>query len=127
MKSLEKQISSLHNPDLKKAIKLQQRKERNESGLFLIEGYRELTRAAHAVVVIKTLFICPDFFLGTQEKELIATIQATGAQIITCHPKAFEKLSYRDRPDGLVGIAEQMQTPFAALISKLACKKNQDI
>jgi len=110
-------ITSLQNPKIKRAQKLKERKERNESDLFLIEGYRELKKAVDAGVKIETLFICPSFFLGVNEDALIAQCRA---QRIVCEPHVFEKLSYRDRPDGLIAIAVQMQTK----LEQLHLKKN---
>jgi len=118
------EITSGQNPRLKKAIKLTDRRERNETGLFLIEGYRELKRAADSGVTIQTLFFCPSLFLGSNEEALITQINRAGAEILKCSEPVFRKLSYRDRPDGLVGIAVQMQTPLSALAAKLAAKKD---
>lgn len=108
-------ISSLQNPKIKRAHKLRERGERNETGLFLIEGYRELRRAVDAGVKLQTLFTCSSFFLGSNEPALIADSCNQGAEIVPCEPHVFEKLSYRDRPDGLIAIAVQMRTPFASL------------
>lgn len=104
------EIKSGQNPKIKSALKLQERRARDETGLFLIEGYREIKRAAEAQVKVQTLFVCSSFFLGTNEPELIAQVKKSGAAIISCAPHVFEKLSYRDRPDGLVAIAEQMES-----------------
>lgn len=99
-------ITSLQNPKIKNAIKLQDRKERDTTGLFLIEGYRELKRAVDSGnVIFESLFICPEFFLGSNEQELIASMNA---KTYVCNQAVFSKLSYRDRPDGLVAIAHQM-------------------
>ena len=140
-------ITSLQNPKVKKAVKLTDRKERNETGLFLIEGYRELKRACVGGVVIQTLFICPKLFLGSNEEVLIDQIRKTQAErklqnsrplqtdskssilqfppeIILCNEAVFHKLSYRDRPDGLVAIAHQMQSTLQELIAKIAAKEN---
>ena len=38
-------ITSSTNPKLKQALALRNRKERDATGLFLIEGYREISRA----------------------------------------------------------------------------------
>lgn len=108
-------ITSLQNPKIKRAQKLKERKARNESGLFLIEGYRELKKAVDAGVKIETLFICSSFFLGVNEDALIAKCHA---ERIICQPHVFEKLSYRDRPDGLIAIAVQMQTKLEELTFK---------
>lgn len=103
------EMTSLQNPKIKQAVRLFDRKERNETGFFLIEGYRELKCAAESGIVIKRLFICPTLFLGSNEQTLIDQIHQKGAEIIRCREQVFQKLSYRDRPDGLVAIAVQMQ------------------
>jgi TrmH family RNA methyltransferase len=120
---MKEEITSLQNPKVKKAVKLENRKERDETGLFLIEGYRELKRAADSGIAIQTLFICPKFFLGSNEEALIDQVKQSGAEIIACAPSVFQKLSYRDRPDGLVAIAVQMRRPLRDLVAMLASKK----
>lgn len=114
-------ITSTQNPKIKSTIKLQDRRERDATGLFLIEGYRELKRAVDSDSVhIESLFICPEFFLGANEKELIARVDAP---IYTCTQAVFSKLSYRDRPDGLIAVAHQMLRPLAYLFPLIAKSK----
>lgn len=108
-------ITSVQNPQIKAAVKLQNRQKRDESGLFLIEGYRELKRGFEGGVSIEKLFICPELFLGENEEILIEDIESSGAEVLECTPIVFKKLSYRDRPDGLLAIAEQMHTSLATL------------
>ncbi len=117
-------ITSMQNPKVKKTIKLIERKERNTTGLFLIEGYREIKRAAEASVELQTLWICPPFFLGTNENTLIDQVRNRGGEIIACSEQVFQKLSYRDRPDGLLAIAVQMQRSLKDFIAHLAAKKD---
>ncbi len=119
---LREEITSLHNPKVKAALKLNDRRERNRSGLFLIEGYRELSRAIN--VTIQTLFYCPALFLGSNEPVLIERLRQQGADLIPCHPAVFEKLSYRDRPDGLIGIAVQMKQTLEDLSRALEGKQH---
>ncbi len=116
------EIYSLQNPKVKNAFKLTERKHRNETGLFLIEGYRELKRAVEGGVVIETLFICPKLFLGSNEQALIDPVRATHADVIVCSEPVFQKLSYRDRPDGLIAIGMQMQKTLRDLMHSLALK-----
>ncbi len=104
-----KSISSAHNPMVKKAVSLKERKGRDASGLFLIEGYRECTRAQAAGISIQTLLICPELFLGVNEQGVISAAEEAGAHVVCCSSSLFAKLSYRDRPDGLIAIARQMQ------------------
>jgi RNA methyltransferase, TrmH family len=117
-------ISSVDNPKVKELLGLREKRERDRSGLFLIEGYRELLRAQHAQVKFDKLFVCPELFLGSNEGELIDKIKRTGASLIHCSSKVFEKISYRDRPDGLVAIAKTMNTTLRELETTLKNKNN---
>jgi TrmH family RNA methyltransferase len=110
-----KELTSPQNPKIKQVVRLKDRKERDETGLFLIEGYREIKRAVEGGVRFESLFICPDLFLGSNEPQLI---QKIGIETYTLPPHLFEKISYRDRPDGLIAIAHQMQKTLADLHPK---------
>lgn len=100
-------LSSVQNPRIKHVVKLRDRSEREATDQFLIEGYRELLRAFEAGHTITSLFICPELFLGSNEQSLIMRIRKKGTQIFHCTPPVFTKISYRDRPDGLLGVAPQ--------------------
>lgn len=100
-------ITSLQNAKVKEAVRLRERRERDKSSLFLIEGYRELLRFAESGRVAVTLFICPSLFLGENEQALIERLKLGGASVLECSEDVFRKISYRDRPDGLLGVAKQ--------------------
>ncbi len=111
-------ITSLQNPKVKEAVKLRDRAYRDETGLFLIEGYRELKRAIGVGRRMQTLFYCPEFFLGSNEENL--KDQCEGALLLKCTKEVFAKMAYRDRPDGLLAIAPQLHLG----LSDLKLKKN---
>ena len=102
-----KHLSSIQNPHIKEILHLRDRHTRDQTGLFLIEGYREILRATDASWNLNELLICPDFFLGNNEPALIERITSKGVPLITADKKVFQKISYRDRPDGLLAIAKQ--------------------
>ena len=108
-------LTSNQNPKIKLVAKLRDRKTRDQTALFLIEGYRELLRATEGKQKIETLFICPSLFLGSNEEKLIQTIVGSGAQVFETSKSVFETLSYRDRPDGLLAIAPQNHLGFQNL------------
>lgn len=114
------EITSLQNPKIKQALLLWERKEREKTKLFLIEGYRELSRAHQGGQPIKWLFFCRDFFLGENEDNLIHQINQSGAEIFSCTKQVFQKLSYRDRPDGLLAVATQTHLSLSAFADKLS-------
>lgn len=105
-------LTSVNNPRVKQAMKLRDRRDRDQSQQFLIEGYREVFRAVHRGWPLESLFICPELFLGTNEHNLIAQITKERIPVISCSPQVFEKLSYRDRPDGLIAIGKQVHRDF---------------
>lgn len=100
-------ITSLTNPKVKQAVKLRERRARDKTELFLIEGYRELLRAVDGGATINVLFTCEERFLGTNEDLLIQRCKEKGALVLPCSISVFDKISYRDRPDGLLAIAPQ--------------------
>ncbi len=105
-------ITSLQNPKIKEAVKLRERREREKTNLFLIEGYRELKRALDAKRKIDLLFYCSELFLGTSEKTLL---KESNAELIECSADVFAKISYRDRPDGLLAVAPQLHISLTDL------------
>lgn len=109
------EITSMQNPQVKEIVKLRDRRARDRSGNFLIEGYRELLRAADAGWKVDRLYVCPQLFLGSNEQELIDRHLQMGAQLIECAESVFRKCSYRDRPDGLLAIAQQRDLSLSAL------------
>ena len=106
-------IASPSNPRVKQTVKLRQRSERDRLGLALIEGFRELRHAVRQRHSLHTLFFCPDLFLGENEAALIEQAVRQGAQTASCTEKVFRKLSYRDRPDGLLAVAAKAGSSLA--------------
>lgn len=101
-------IASLQNAQIKAAVKLRQRSHRDAQDLFIVEGYRELKRALANGCRVKTLFACPKLFLGENEPKLIEQCCQAGAEIVSCAAPVFEKMAYRERPEGLLAILPQI-------------------
>jgi TrmH family RNA methyltransferase len=100
-------ISSLQNPRIKQLVKLRDRRPRDEAGVFLVEGYREIRRALEKGVALRELYFSPDWFLGENEGTLIAQAGSAGAHLFELTKDAFAKVAYRERPDGLLAVAPQ--------------------
>jgi len=101
-------ITSLQNPGIKQCVKLRQRSHRDQLRLMLIEGYREILRAIDSGHKLQQLYFCRDLFLGSNEEGLILRCRDSGAEILECAENVFRKIAYRDRPDGLLGVAPQI-------------------
>lgn len=103
-------ITSTNNPVVKSLAKLKKRSERDERGVFIIEGYRPVSRAMAAGFHLESLYVCPELFLGKNEPALIEQAETAGTQIVTLGAKAFAKIAYRDRPEGLIATGKQWHT-----------------
>jgi TrmH family RNA methyltransferase len=112
---LPEKITSLQNPRVKQLVKLRERRERDDAGLFLVEGYREIRRALEKGVQPKELYFSPDWFLGENEPALIEQARQAGAQLFELSKDAFAKVAYRERPDGLLAVAPQWKRTLADL------------
>ena len=109
MTNAAQKITSLQNPGVKEVVKLSKRSARDEAGLLLVEGYRELKRALENGWKPVSVYFCPELYLGKNEPALIQRAADAGAQLFECTPSVFEKMAYRDRPEGLLGVGPQVK------------------
>lgn len=101
-------ITSLQNPRLKEVVRLQKRPYRDERGLVVVEGYREVKRMLDNGRKPTALFFCPAFYQGVNEPEIVRRCAEAGADLFECSAEAFQKIAYRDRPEGLIALTEQL-------------------
>ena len=102
-------ITSLANPKVKHAVKLRQRSHRDEAGQMLIEGYRECKRALDNGYKPQMLFFCEELYLkNLNEPALVQRCAEHGAELYACTAPVFEKLAYRERPEGLLMVGPQL-------------------
>jgi TrmH family RNA methyltransferase len=101
-------ITSLQNPRVKHIVKLREdKKQRQKDRLILVEGYDELTLALACGFQPQTLLSAP---------ELISqTLTVLNAEILTVSRAVFEKISYRDNPDGWLGLFPMPATSLSEL------------
>ena len=115
MKEDIQQITSLQNPRVKEVVKLSKRSFRDEKGVLLVEGYRELKRALDNGWKPAAVFYCPELFLGKNEMPLVDLCRSSGAEVFQCSAAVFEKMAYRDRPEGLLAEGPQVHATLADL------------
>jgi RNA methyltransferase, TrmH family len=99
-------ITSTANPLVKGLARLRIRRHRDASGQFLIEGRRALTMADSAGVGIIQQLICRE--LGGEP--LVADVPQ-----IELSEAPFRKISVRQNPDGVIGVAPQLDTRLEGL------------
>ena len=113
----QEELTSLQNPRVKQVVRWRNRPDRDDSQVVLAEGYRALVRALAGGYPLKEIFVCPECFPPEKhhEEELLAQWAARGARLIRVAPLPFEKMCYRDRPEGLLGVGPQLHRGLEAL------------
>ncbi len=101
----ELHVTSASNPRLKSVVALRRRRIREEQGLTVVDGHDELALALEAGVVPVTLLHCPELMpRPVEQQELVERVRAAGATTIRCGRAAFEKVAYREGPDGVLAV-----------------------
>ncbi|MBC7851922.1 MAG: RNA methyltransferase [Pirellulaceae bacterium] len=100
-------ITSLQNPRVKEAVKLRDRKGREQQGRILIEGVREIGRALDAGVQITEAFHCEPLCCAAPATELLLKLgQRKEFVLLPVSEQVMAKLSFGDREEGIVAIAQ---------------------
>ena len=102
-------IDSPSNPRLRGALALRERRERDATGLTLVDGAREALRAVQAGVAIESAFVCRPLLASPDSSELLAEL-AGGPPITELSERAYGRLAYGDRSDGIVLIVRTPST-----------------
>lgn len=90
-------ITSTQNPRVKYIVRLREdKRQRQRDGLILVEGFDELSLALRCGLVPRTLLTAPE--LASQN------LNFSAAETLTVNRAVFEKISYRENPDGWLGI-----------------------
>ncbi len=110
-------ITSPSNPRVKQAARLRDAGERRRTGLTLVDGIRELTRAAASGVEIVDVFVASGIADRSPERsaeqtECLDACRARGGAIVSLGPRAFEKVAFGDRNEGVVGVVRFSGQPL---------------
>lgn len=97
-------ITSKQNPKVKQLVALRERRARLASGLVLIDGFEELQLALRAGVKLESLYYCPEL-MGEGQAAVLQTMQSSGLEEFELSRDVFEKVSYREGPDGWLAVA----------------------
>ena len=98
-----KTISSLQNPFIKQLVQLKEKsKLRKQTGLFIIEGKREVSLAIKGNYSIETLYYYADLFSAAEATAL----GAYGIDIIEISKPVYEKVAHRETTEGVIAVAK---------------------
>lgn len=97
----ENYITSVQNAKVKRVVLLQQKSsERRKTGLFVVEGRRELMHCIGAGYVLDSVFYCGD--MGARPVDGITCYEVTR--------DVYEKMAYRDSTEGVMALVNVRHT-----------------
>ncbi len=105
-------ITSTHNRRITEAVKLVQRKHRQDQRRFLVEGLQLLHMALDAGICPVEVFTCEPMLKGTEGPALIQRFAAARADLVPVSESVMERLSDRSGPQGIVATFALFDTSF---------------
>jgi len=109
-------LTSAANPRVKAAAALRDRRERDRTGLTLVDGARELRRALDAGVVVAEAFICEPLLAGADARAVLDRLRADGATVHSVNEAVFAKVAFGERAEGVVAVVRVPSLALADLV-----------
>jgi len=100
-------ISSKTNPAVKQIRSLRQRKEREESGLFFVEGVRIVGEAAETGADIHSCVFAPELLTSRFGHDTVAALRAAAVPCLEVTRGVFDSISLKEGPQGIGAVVRQ--------------------
>jgi TrmH family RNA methyltransferase len=108
-------ITSLSNPRVKAIRKLRDRKERQQSGLFYVEGVRIVAEAVQLPENLETLIVAPELLTSDFAQNLMNEQIERGVPVLEVSSEVFETISLKEGPTGLAAVMRQNWNSLSAV------------
>lgn len=115
MSSTSPALASPSNPRIKSIARLRDRRERESTGLMLVDGAREVRRALDAGVEVVEAFVCEPLLAGENARAALDVLAARSVPVTTTTEAAFAKLAFGDRAEGVVAVVRAISMQLADL------------
>ena len=112
--TLPEVLTSLSNPRVKAAVRLRDRRERETTGLTIVDGVRELGRALDAGIEVVEAFVVDAAVRSDEARDVVGRLAGTVGLTEVSEP-VLEKIAFGDRSDGIVAIVRTPPTDLARL------------
>ena len=100
-------ITSFTNQKVKLIRKLEQKKYRQETGLFFIEGLRTVGEAIQTRAPLQSLIIAPELLVSDFGRSLLDHPGLREVEIIEVSAEIYHKIAHKQGPQGIGAIVEQ--------------------
>src|ERR1700735_4108098 len=109
----ELEITSPANPRIKQLVALRRRRGRDQADVTLVEGLAEIELALSAGVRPRALYYCAAL-IPPRSAALGERAAGLGAEIVSLSRPVFEKVSYREGPDGWLAVVPAIGADLAS-------------
>lgn len=100
------EITSSRNPIIKEVRSLKNRKDREEKGLFFVEGVRIVEEALTAGAAITYAVLAESFAQGSGSYDIRARFESAGVKCYSVPDSLFDTLGDTRTPQGMLAVAE---------------------
>ena len=108
-------ISSAANPRVRGAAALRDRRERDATGLTLVDGAREVRRALEAGVTASQAFVCEPLLGGSDARAALDLLADRGIPTVSVSDTVLAKLAFGGRAEGIVLVVKIPEPSLADL------------
>ncbi len=108
-------LTSPANPRLRAVAALRDRHERARRRQTVVDGAREVRRAIEAGIPVVEVYLSTEHRTDEEGRATLDAILAAGLPIVQCGPRAFQRIAYGDRPDGILAVVETPSTTLTDL------------
>ena len=102
-------ITSVQNPRVKAVVALQQKSaERRRTGLFVVEGRRELEHCVEMGLEVKEVYVCPEIE-NPENPEQRSDLAYPVANTWEVTKAVYEKMAYRGSTEGVMAVVKSQE------------------
>jgi RNA methyltransferase, TrmH family len=105
-------LASPSNPRIKSIARLRDRRERELTGLTLVDGAREVRRALESGVDVIEVFVCEPLLAGEDARAALDALRDRRVKTTATTEPAFARIAFGDRAEGIVAV---VRTPTQRL------------
>ena len=105
-------ITSPANARLRSLSRLRRRRDRDAAGVTLVDGVEETALALHAGARVREAYWCPELDDG-RAAGLLDDLAGAGVPLVRLSRPAFQKIAYREGPDGMLAVVAAPGAPLA--------------
>jgi TrmH family RNA methyltransferase len=109
-------LTSTANPRVKAAVALRDRRERDRTGLTVVDGAREVRRGLEGGATVVEAFICEPLMAGADARAVLDRLGVTGAPVHSVSESVFVRISFGERAEGVVAVVRIPSLDLAQLV-----------